>query len=267
MTDPTGDPCVVRADVDHVATLTLNRPQRRNALSTEMLTALAEHLAAIDADPSVRVVVLAAAGPAYCAGHDLREIEGHPDPAFRSALFQQCSDLMVAITRLRQPVIAQVQGTATAAGCQLVATCDLAVAATSASFATPGVNIGLFCTTPMVALSRAVAPKHAMELLLTGDAIDAADAARIGLVNRVVPDHDLAAATHALAARIASRSPAALAVGKAAAARQRDLPLEPAYAFASQVMADNLALPDATEGIDAFLHKRTPIWNTEEIPS
>jgi enoyl-CoA hydratase/carnithine racemase len=190
-----------------------------------------------------------------------------PDPAFRVGLFRQCSELMVAVTRLRQPVIAQVHATATAAGCQLVATCDLAVAGESARFATPGVNIGLFCTTPMVALSRTVAPKHAMEMLLTGDAIDAREAARIGLVNRVVADADLAGSTSDLARRIASRSPAAVAVGKAAAVHERSLPLVEAYAHASQVMADNLELPDAVEGIDAFLHKREPRWGAPEAPA
>lgn len=260
MTGATEETLVLRHDADHVATLTLNRPAARNALSRALLTALGHELAAIDRDPTVHVVVLAAAGPAWCAGHDLREIVGSPDPEFRMELFRQCSDLMVAITRLRQPVIAQVHATATAAGCQLVATCDLAVAGESARFATPGVNIGLFCTTPMVALSRAVAPKHAMELLLTGDAIDAHEAARIGLVNRVVADADLAEATSALAGRIASRSPSAIAVGKAASVHERPLALVEAYAHASQVMADNLELPDAVEGIDAFLHKREPRW-------
>lgn len=261
MTGTSDEPLVLRHDADHVTTLTLNRPAARNALSTALLGALARHLEDLDGDPGVRVVVLAAAGPAWCAGHDLREIAGTPDPGWRLELFRRCSDLMVAITRLRQPVIAQVHGIATAAGCQLVATCDLAVAGESARFATPGVNIGLFCTTPMVALSRTVAPKHAMELLLTGDAIDAHEAARIGLVNRVVADGELAAATADLAGRIASRSPSAVAVGKAAAARLRPMPLVDAYVHASQVMADNLELPDALEGIDAFLHKREPRWN------
>ena len=253
---------VRRHDADHVATLTLDRPAARNALSSGLLAALAEHLHAIHRDPSVHVVVLAAAGPAWCAGHDLRELAALPDPEARLALFQRCSDLMVSITTLRQPVIAQVHATAPAAGCQLVATCDLAVAGESARFATPGVGIGLFCTTPMVALSRAVAPKHAMELLLTGDAVDAHEAARIGLVNRVVPDHELAAATAELAARIAGRSPSAVAAGKAAAAHERGLSLVDAYAHASRAMADDLVRPDAIEGIDAFLTKRHPRWTT-----
>jgi enoyl-CoA hydratase/carnithine racemase len=267
VTGTSDEPLVLRHDADHVATLTLNRPAARNALSTALLTELGQHLSAIGADPTVHVVVLAAAGPAWCAGHDLREIVASPDPAFRVGLFRQCSELMVAVTRLRQPVIAQVHATATAAGCQLVATCDLAVAGESARFATPGVNIGLFCTTPMVALSRTVAPKHAMEMLLTGDAIDAHEAARIGLVNRVVADADLAGSTSDLARRIAGRSPAAVAVGKAAAAHERSMPLVEAYAHASQVMADNLELPDAVEGIDAFLHKREPRWGVPEAPT
>ncbi|MBX3284644.1 MAG: enoyl-CoA hydratase [Acidimicrobiales bacterium] len=260
MTGTTQPPLVRRHDVDHVATLTLDRPEARNALSLALLEELGDAFASVHRDPSVHVVVLAAEGPAWCAGHDLRELAGLPDEAARLALFQRCSDLMVAIATLRQPVIAQVHAMATAAGCQLVATCDLAVAGESARFATPGVGIGLFCTTPMVALSRAVAPKHAMELLLTGDPIGAHEAARIGLVNRVVPDGLLAAATAELAATIAARSPDAVAVGKAAGARQRGLSLVDAYADASRVMAENLGRPDAVEGIDAFLHKRPPRW-------
>lgn len=255
------EPLVDRHDVDHVATLTLNRPRSRNALSSAMLAALAAHLGDIGADPSVHVVVLAAAGPAFSAGHDLREIQAHPDAGFRERLFAQCSDVMVAITELRQPVIAAVAGVATAAGCQLVATCDLAIAGASARFATPGVDIGLFCSTPMVALTRAVAPKHAMEMLLTGDMVDAEHAARIGLVNRVVPDEDLDAAVVDLASRIAGKSPLTVAIGKEAGWRQRDLALRDAYLHTSSVMARNLATLDATEGIAAFLDKRNPTWH------
>ncbi len=261
MTDAS-DPLVVRGDADHVATLTLNRPAARNALSSAMLDALAAGLAEVDADPTVHVVVLAGAGPAFCAGHDLREIEATPDPGFRTDLVARCSAVMVQLTRLRQPVIARVHGVATAAGCQLVASCDLAVAGESARFATPGVNIGLFCTTPMVALTRTVAPKHAMELLLTGDLVSAAEAHRMALVNRVVPDADLDAEVAELAAGIAARSPRTVTSGKAAAWRQRDLPLVDAYALASEVMATDLATPDATEGIAAFLQKRPPTWPT-----
>ena len=252
---------MVRNDHDHVATLTLNRPRSRNALSMAMLGALADHLADVHDDRSVHVVVLAGAGPAFCAGHDLREIVDDPDPAFRERLFARCSDVMVRITRLRQPVIARVGGVATAAGCQLVASCDLAVAGESARFATPGVDIGLFCSTPMVAVSRAVVPKHAMELLLTGDLVSAHHAARIGLVNRVVPDEELAAATAALAEQIAAKSPHAVTIGKEAWWRQRDLPLVDAYAHASRVMVDNLAADDAAEGIAAFLERRPPTWS------
>jgi len=251
---------VVRSDEGHVARLTLDRPRSRNALSVAMLTALGEHLAAITGDPSVHVVVLAGTGPAFSAGHDLREVQAHPDAEFRERLFAQCSDVMVQLTRLRQPVIAEVAGVATAAGCQLVASCDLAVAGASARFATPGVDIGLFCSTPMVAVSRSIQPKHAMELLLTGDLVSADDAARIGLVNRVVPDADLPAAVTALAEQIAAKSPLTVAIGKEAFWRQRDLSLVDAYGYTSQVMARNLATEDATEGIAAFLEKRDPTW-------
>lgn len=253
---------VRRTDEGSVATLTLDRPAARNALSLDVLDALAGHLAAIDTDHSVHVVVLAGEGPAFSAGHDLREIVGHPDDAFRRTLFARCSEVMVAITRLRQPVIARVHGVATAAGCQLVATCDLAVAGASARFATPGVDIGLFCTTPMVALTRAVAPKHAMELLLTGELIPADEARRIGLVNRVVPDADLDGEVAALAALIASKPPETVALGKAAFQRLRSLPLDAAYADASDTMACNLEMDEAVEGIAAFLEKRPPRWST-----
>lgn len=258
--DAEDQPLVVRGDEGHVATLTMNRPRARNALSLAMIGALQAAFAEVDADPGVHIVVLAGAPPAFCAGHDLREIQAEEDPAFRSRLFETCSELMVQITGLRQPVIAQVGGAATAAGCQLVASCDLAVAAASARFATPGVNIGLFCSTPMVAVTRTVAPKHAMELLLTGEMIDAAEAHRMGLVNRVVADEDLAAATAGLAAGIAAKSASVVALGKATYRAQRDLPLVDAYAHTSEVMARNLAAADAAEGIGAFLDKREPTW-------
>lgn len=254
------EPLVLRSDDGNVVTLTLNRPGARNALSVAMLSALKDSLAAIAEDSTVHAVVLAGAGPAFCAGHDLREIRNNADPGFHERLFAQCSDVMVQLTRLRQPVIAQVGGVATAAGCQLVASCDLAVAGQSARFATPGVNIGLFCSTPMVAVTRTVAPKHAMELLLTGDRIDADHAHRIGLVNRVVPDAELLGATAELAARIAAKSPLTVAIGKEAFWRQRDLALVDAYGYTSDVMARNLATLDAREGIEAFLDKRDPTW-------
>lgn len=250
---------LLRQDQDGIVRLTLNRPAARNALSVALMTALEGALADIAADRSVRVVVLAGAGPAFCAGHDLRELRGL-DRAAQAALFTQCSRLMQAIIKLRVPVIASVHGVATAAGCQLVATCDLAVAADSARFATPGVNIGLFCSTPMVALSRAVGRKAAMEMLLTGDMIDAPRAAALGLINRCVPEAELDAAVQALAAHIARKSAATVAIGKPAFYAQAEMTLADAYAYAAETMALNLAERDAAEGIDAFLDKRQPHW-------
>jgi enoyl-CoA hydratase/carnithine racemase len=253
-------PSVRRQDRDGIATLTLDRPAARNALSSAVLDELLDHLRAIDTDPSVHVVVLAGNGPAFSAGHDLRELRDNPDPGFRRDLFERCSEVMLAILGLRQPVIAKVHGVATAAGCQLVATCDLAVAGRSARFATPGVNIGLFCSTPMVALSRAVGPKQAMEMLLTGEMIGADEAFRIGLVNRVVPDDELDAAVDRLATTIAAKSSAVVAIGKEAFHRQAELPVADAYRLTGEVMVRNLGLADAGEGIDAFLGKRAPSW-------
>ncbi len=251
---------LLRGDRDGIAWLTLNRPHARNALSHELMAALTEELGRIATDPAVRAVVLAAAGPAFCAGHDLRELRANPDRAAYEATFAACSRLMLAIVRLPKPVIARVHGIATAAGCQLVATCDLAVAAETARFATPGVNIGLFCSTPMVALSRAVGRKAAMEMLLTGELIDAARAREIGLVNRVVPEPALDEAVLALAAGIAAKSPLTLAIGKEAFYRQAELDLEAAYRYAAEVMTRNMLARDAAEGIDAFLTKRAPAW-------
>jgi len=250
---------LLRQDQDGIARLTLNRPGARNALSVPLMTALEAALAAIQSDDSVRVVILGGAGPAFCAGHDLKEVRG-ADPVAVAALFMQCSRLMRAITALRVPVIARVHGVATAAGCQLVATCDLAIAADTARFATPGVNIGLFCSTPMVALSRAVGRKAAMEMLLLGEMIDAATAARTGLINRAVAEVALDDAVQAMATAIASKSRAVLAIGKPAFYAQAELPLAEAYDLASAVMARNMAEPDAAEGIDAFLQKRHPVW-------
>jgi enoyl-CoA hydratase/carnithine racemase len=243
-----------------IARLTLNRPAARNALSTGLMAALQAELDRIHADPQVHVVVIAAAGVAFSAGHDLKEVRASPTRAFYAALFAQCSRLMTTIVRLRQPVIAQVQGIASAAGCQLVASCDLAVASTGARFATPGVNIGLFCSTPMVALSRNVGAKPAMEMLLTGEAIDAEAARAFGLVNRVVAPERLTDETMALAALIADKSPLVLAIGKEAFHRQREMPLDDAYAYASEVMTLNMLKRDAEEGIDAFIEKRAPTW-------
>jgi enoyl-CoA hydratase/carnithine racemase len=251
---------VRRSHHQGVATVTLARPRTRNALSSEMLGALDDALVAIEGDPSVRVVVLAGDGPAFCAGHDLRELDSSRSPEVQAALFARCAEVMMRIGALRVPVIAKVHGVATAAGCQLVASCDLAVAGASARFATPGVDIGLFCSTPMVAVTRTVLAKHAMELLFTGELVDADHAWRIGLVNRVVADDELDAATAALASVIASKPPAVVALGKAVARRQRDLPVEDAYAVAGQAMVDNLAMIEAAEGIRAFLDKRPPRW-------
>lgn len=255
------EPLLLRQQAAGVARLTLNRPQTRNALSMAMMDALLEALADVAADAEVKVVVLAGAGPAFCAGHDLKELRSRPARDAYEAIFRRCSELMLTITRLPKPVIARVHGVATAAGCQLVATCDLAVAADDARFATPGVNIGLFCSTPMVALSRAVPRKQAMEMLLTGEMIDARRASDIGLVNRVVPLTDLDDAVAQLAATIASKSPHVLAIGKEAFYRQAELPLAEAYAYTAEVMTMNMLARDAAEGIDAFLEKRKPRWS------
>lgn len=248
-----------------VLRLILNRPAQRNALSGGLMTALESALAAAADDPEVRVVILAGAGPAFCAGHDLREMtaaRGEADGGAASfgALFAQCSRLMQAIVALPKPVIAEVQGVATAAGCQLVASCDLAIASAAARFATPGVNIGLFCSTPLVALTRNVAPKAAMEMLLTGDPIDAGTALAIGLVNRVVPADRLAGETEALARQIAAKSAHTVALGKRVFHAQMGLPLPEAYALASAAMTQNMLSADAAEGIGAFLEKRDPQW-------
>ena len=255
------DTCeLLHTDRDGVATLTLNRPKARNALSVGLMNALREALRNIEADDAVRVVVIAANGPGFCAGHDLKEIRANPGRAAYEALFAQCSDLMLAITRLPKPVICRVQGIATAAGCQLVATCDLAIAAETATFATPGVNIGLFCSTPMVAVSRNVPRKQTMEMLLTGEPINAATAREYGLVNRVVPVDGLDNAVYQLAQTIVSKSPLSLAIGKEAFYRQLELGLSDAYEYASEVMTRNMLSHDAKEGIDAFIEKRTPTW-------
>ena len=251
---------LLRHDGDNIATLTLNRPAARNALSTALMEALDAALETIAGDPTIHAVILAANGPAFCAGHDLSEIRANPSRSAYEAVFALCSRLMQRIVHLPKPVIAQVHGIATAAGCQLVASADLAVAADTARFATPGVNIGLFCSTPMVALSRAVGRKAAMEMLLTGDLIQAARAQQLGLINRVVPEADLPAATRALATQIATKSPLTVAIGKEAFYRQAEMPLAAAYDYASEIMTRNMLARDATEGIDAFLSKREPHW-------
>lgn len=245
---------------DGIATLTLNRPGQRNALSTGLMAAVSEALSVIQADDDVRVVILAANGPVFCAGHDLKEIRANDSPGFYRDLFNQCSAMMLQILRLPKPVIARVHGTATAAGCQLVASCDLAVAADKAVFATPGVNIGLFCSTPMVALSRNVGRKQAMEMLLTGKPVSANEACDWGLINRVVPGDELERAVNAMARDIASKSPLTLAIGKEAFYRQLELGVSDAYDYASEVMTRNMLTRDAVEGIDAFVEKRQPVW-------
>ncbi|WP_373505084.1 enoyl-CoA hydratase [Aestuariivirga sp.] len=251
-----------------VLRLTLNDAATRNSLSEAMMAGLQAALDAAATDRAVRVIVLAANGPAFSSGHNLKEITGHradPDKgaAYFAALFDACAKLMMSVVRHPKPVIAEVAGLASAAGCQLVASCDLAIAADTARFCTPGVNIGLFCSTPMVALSRDVVPKHAMEMLLTGDIFDAAHAARIGLVNRVVTTNELSGTVSELAAKIASKSMVTVKTGKEAFYRQLDLPLEEAYAYTSRVMTDNLLKRDAEEGISAFIGKRPPQWNDE----
>jgi enoyl-CoA hydratase/carnithine racemase len=248
-----------------VAILTLNRPKARNSLSEALLAALSGALTEIAADKKVRAVVITAQGPAFCAGHDMKELTSRRTDAdggreyFRT-IMMTCSDMMQSIVNLPQPVIAAVQGVATAAGCQLVATCDLAIASDAAKFATPGVDIGLFCSTPMVALSRNVAPKQAMEMLLTGDMVDAKRAAAIGLVNRVVPAGEEVKAAVALAKEIASRSSYTIKLGKQAFYAQAEMGLAEAYAYTASVMTENMMARDAEEGLCAFLEKRTPKW-------
>jgi enoyl-CoA hydratase/carnithine racemase len=245
---------------DTVFRLTLNRPEARNALSVELIAALVDALGRAAEDRAVRVVIIAGAGPAFCAGHDLRELRQDPRRETYRHTFALCSELMLTIVRLPKPVIAEVHGIATAAGCQLVATCDLAVAAEEARFATPGVNIGLFCSTPMVALSRAVGRKAAMEMLLTGELIDAAAARALGLVNRVVPRTGLREAVDRLARQIAGKSAFTVKIGKEAFYRQAELDLAGAYRYTAEVMTTNMLAEDAEEGIDAFLQKRAPVW-------
>jgi enoyl-CoA hydratase/carnithine racemase len=250
---------VLHSDSDGMRTITLNRPERRNALSLGVMLELHELLDATAADPSVRVVVIAAVGPAFSAGHDLSEMDGGTSESYEE-LFRVCSELMLAIHRLPQPVIASVRGIATAAGCQLVAACDLAIAAEGARFATPGVRIGLFCSTPMVELSRVVGRKRAMEMLLTGEPIDAATAADWGLVNKVVTPEALDETVSALAERLARFSAHTISIGKRAFYEQLDHGLSEAYTVTRDVMARNAASPAAQEGITAFLAKREPVW-------
>lgn len=261
MTTTMAERFLLREDLNGITTLTLNRPEKFNPLSQEMLAALQAELDQISADSSVRVVVIAAKGKAFCAGHDLKEMRNNPQKAFYDELFQQCSRMMISINQLPQPVIAKVQGVATAAGCQLVAACDLAVAVDTAKFATSGIRYGLFCSTPSVAVGRNLSRKQAMEILLTGEFIDAAAAERQGLINRSVTADDLDATVQALADAIISKSAVAVSMGKEMFYKQLEMGLEEAYAYAGEVMACNMMADDAQEGFAAFLEKRQPVWN------
>ena len=255
------DPLLLYEVADGIAILTLNNPRKRNVLSRSLMTALKERLDAIREDTDVGVVILRAEGPVFSSGHDLRELsEGTTED--HASIFALCTEVMEAVRLLPQPVIAEIQGLATAAGCQLVASCDLAVASEGASFATPGVEIGLFCTTPGVAVARAIAPRKALEMLLTGTPVPAHEAQQAGLVNKVVPAEDLEKETIALARRIAAVSSATIRLGKEAFHRQMALDRSEAYKMAEGIMVENLLASDAQEGIDAFLGKRPPRWET-----
>jgi len=245
---------------DGLARITLNRPAQYNALSEEVLDALQDILNTLAQDRELQCVILQAEGKAFCAGHDLKQMRAHPDHDYYLDLFQRCSRVMQGVLKLPVPVIARVQGLATAAGCQLVASCALAVAAQSARFAVSGINVGLFCSTPAVALSRCVPPKAAMEMLMTGDFISAQRAQELGLINHAVPDGQLDQAVQDLAQRILAKSPVAVRAGKAMFYKQRSLPLEQAYDYAGQVMAGNMMSEDACEGIDAFIEKRAAVF-------
>ncbi|MBM3535728.1 MAG: enoyl-CoA hydratase [Alphaproteobacteria bacterium] len=254
------EPLVLTHLADGVMHVTMNRGPQRNALSIALMTALEEALDRAAADAATRVVVIAGSGPGFCAGHDLKELRANPGEAFYRRTFEQCSRMMTKVVRLPKPVIARIHGIATAAGCQLVASCDLAIASDAAQFATPGVNIGLFCSTPMVALSRAVGRKTAMEMLLTGEMVPAARARELGLINRVVSAAELDQSIAALAQQIVSKSPLTLKIGKEAFYRQAEMGLDDAYAYAAEVMTRNMMARDAAEGIDAFIEKRHPTW-------
>jgi enoyl-CoA hydratase/carnithine racemase len=253
-------PILLREDRDGVATLTLNRPTQFNSLSEELLAELQATLDAIAKDASVRAVVIAGAGKAFCSGHDLKQMRANPSKEYQQKLFKACGKVMMTLTEMPQPVIARIHGIATAAGCQLVAMCDLAVAAEGAKFAVSGVNLGLFCSTPSVALGRAMGRKQALEMLLTGDFIDAAEAQRRGLVNRVVPLDQLDVEVKKLTDSICAKSPVALAMGKQMFYKQLEMGLAGAYQLAAETMACNMMAHDAAEGIDAFMQKRKPEW-------
>jgi len=251
------EPLLLRADCDGIAMLTLNRPLQFNALSADLLAELQAAIEAIGVDSSVRVLVIGGTGKAFCAGHDLREMRGNPDLEFQRTLFRLCSRVMLALVGLPQPVIARVHGIATAAGCQLVAACDLAIAADDARFAVSGINLGLFCGTPSVALARNLSRKKAFEMLVTGDFIDAPMALAQGLVNRIVPPTELDAAVEAMARSIASKSPAAIAGGKRLFYRQVEMGVEAAYQLASESMACSMMDEATLHGIDAFVNRRS----------
>ena len=254
------EPYVLRADCGGVATLTLNRPSQFNALSQAMIAALQTQLDAIASDPLVRVVVIAGAGKAFCAGHDLKEMRANPGKDFMQALFRRFGKLTMSLTQMPQPVIARVHGIATAAGCQLVAMCDLAVAADVARFAASGINVGLFCATPGVGLSRNLGRKQALEMLLTGDFVDAQAALQQGLLNRVVSVDALDAEVDRLARSIVAKSPVAVGMGKQTFYKQLEMGLDAAYQYAAEAMACNMMSEDAGEGIDAFIGKRKAVW-------
>ena len=254
------EPVLLRSDAEGVAGLTLNRPEQYNALSRELLGALQAEIDLIKDDPAIRVVVITGQGRAFCAGHDMKEIAHERERDKLTELFSQCSQVMLSLTRLPQPVIALVDGLAAAAGCQLVAACDLALATTNARFATSGVKYGLFCSTPMVALARNLPRKPAMEMLLTGDFIEAEDAFRLGLVNKVVPPERLEEAFDGMVSRLLDKPREVLALGKRAYYRQLEIGLEDAYAFTTNVIVDNALGRDFEEGLAAFLEKRPPEW-------
>jgi enoyl-CoA hydratase/carnithine racemase len=260
LTPSVGEKLLLRSDSGGIATLTLNRPKQYNALSEELLTELQSALEAIEKDAAVRVVVIAGNGSAFCAGHDLKQMRATPRKNYYDKLFAQCSEMMLTLTRIPQPVIARVHGIATAAGCQLVAQCDLAVASENAKFAVSGINVGLFCSTPSVPLGRNVLRKQAMEMLLTGDFIDAQTAVQRGLVNHAVPADQLDRAVDELARKIISKSSVAVATGKRMFYKQLEMGLEGAYEYAAETMACNMMAEDVGEGIDAFMQKRTPQW-------
>ena len=260
VTKENSEALIIRNDAEGISNIILNRPNAYNSLTIESMELIIEELSDISEDSSIKVIILSGAGKGFCAGHDMKDLRANPEKSFYEKTFKTSSNMMMSIINCPKPVIAKVHGIATAAGCQLVSTCDLAVADENARFATPGVNIGLFCTTPMVGLSRNVTRKHAMEMLLTGDFISAQRAYEIGLVNRVVPEAELDSAALELANKIAAKSPLTLKIGKEAFYKQLDKDMSGAYEYCSRVMVENMMARDAEEGIDAFLEKRTPVW-------